>query len=299
MVAFVDRTFLLWVGEPADPVRPRRLDGAPVGWSGTDVLRAPHHLSVNSVCHLRTTVLRDDGSEPQSMDGRSAGTRGLAQQSTRSHDPLHGLSGGSSTLSVAHAGFERLGLARDVQRIAPDVIARGVSAKAEDPPGHSTPSNESSEEEARAQGLDPAPSPTLLHVPRIARTAPRVSVRRSVSLTDAVFEPSAPSRSRGRPRSRTSRGGLRGTPSERRQASGVLVATPTGALGSTVGPWRTRRPTRSGYRPARSAMTWQPNSCRADAALQAGPIHSRHEGIRQPGHGQVMTPGAVASTITW
>src|SRR5690349_20485531 len=71
--------------QPRDPVRGRGLDRIAVGWAGADVPAASCDLEREfDLPYVRAPELRDDRSEPQSVDDRPAGAgRGLAQQPSR------------------------------------------------------------------------------------------------------------------------------------------------------------------------------------------------------------------------
>ena len=129
MVVLVDRTFFLWVAPgSARSLRDRRLDGLALGRTGADVLRPPHHLERElGVPHVRQACVRHDRPQSKSVDRRSArdGRRLAQQPPCVPRSAVHGIDRWQLDASAwLITGLEYLRLARNVQRIAPDVIAR-------------------------------------------------------------------------------------------------------------------------------------------------------------------------------
>ena len=129
VVVFVDRTFLLWV--TLSLLIPFALGGwTGLLWGGLVRMFFVHHItwSVNSVCHTfgRRTFATADRSRNQWM----VGLLGMGEGWHNNHhafprSAVHGLDRWQLDVSAwVIAGFERLGLATDVQRISREVIAR-------------------------------------------------------------------------------------------------------------------------------------------------------------------------------
>jgi stearoyl-CoA desaturase (delta-9 desaturase) len=129
VVVFVDRTFLLWVA--LSLLIPFAIGGwSGLLWGGLVRMFYVHHItwSVNSVCHTfgRRTFETTDRSRNQWTIGLLA----LGEGWHNNHhafprSAIHGLDRWQFDASAwLIAGLERLGFARDVQRIAPEVIAR-------------------------------------------------------------------------------------------------------------------------------------------------------------------------------
>lgn len=129
VVVFVDRTFLLWV--VLSLLIPFAIGGwTGLLWGGLVRMFFVHHItwSVNSVCHTfgRRAFETTDRSRNQWMVGLLA----LGEGWHNNHhafprSAVHGLERWQFDASAwLIAGFERLGLARDVQRITPEVLAR-------------------------------------------------------------------------------------------------------------------------------------------------------------------------------
>src|SRR5579859_5126840 len=143
VVVFVDRTFPVWI------VLSLLIPFAVGGWTGLlwgGLVRMffVHHVtwSVNSVCHTfgRRTFATTDRSRNQ----WTVGLLGMGEGWHNNHDAfprsaVHGLDRWQLDVSAwVIAGFEKLGLATDVQRIAPEAIARkrlGTLAVPLQPPG--------------------------------------------------------------------------------------------------------------------------------------------------------------------
>ena len=129
VVVFVDRTFLLWVA--LSLLIPFAIGGwTGLLWGGLVRMFYVHHVtwSVNSVCHTfgRRSFETTDRSRNQWVVGLLAFGEGWHNNHHAfPRSAVHGLERWQFDASAwLIAGFERLGLARDVQRIAPDVIAR-------------------------------------------------------------------------------------------------------------------------------------------------------------------------------
>jgi stearoyl-CoA desaturase (delta-9 desaturase) len=126
---FVDRTFLLWVA--LSLLIPFAIGGwTGLLWGGLVRMFFIHHgtWSVNSVCHTfgRRSFETTDRSRNQWVVGLLAFGEGWHNNHHAfPRSAVHGLERWQFDASAwLIAGLERLGLARDVQRIAPDVIAR-------------------------------------------------------------------------------------------------------------------------------------------------------------------------------
>jgi stearoyl-CoA desaturase (delta-9 desaturase) len=129
VVVFVDRTFLLWVA--LSLLIPFAIGGwTGLLWGGLVRMFLLHHVtwSVNSVCH--TFGRRAFETTDRSRNQWTVGLLALGEGWHNNHhafprSAVHGLEVWQFDASAwLIAGFELLGLARDVQRIAPDVIAR-------------------------------------------------------------------------------------------------------------------------------------------------------------------------------
>ncbi len=129
VVVFVDRTFLLWV--VLSLLVPFAIGGwTGLLWGGLVRMFYVHHItwSVNSVCH--TFGKRTFETTDRSRNQWTVGLLALGEGWHNNHhafprSAIHGLDRWQFDASAwLIAGLERLGLARDVQRIAPDVIAR-------------------------------------------------------------------------------------------------------------------------------------------------------------------------------
>ena len=129
VVVFVDRTFLLWVA--LSLLIPFAIGGwTGLLWGGLVRMFYVHHVtwSVNSVCH--TFGRRSFETSDRSRNQWTVGLLALGEGWHNNHhafprSAIHGLDRWQFDASAwLIAGLERLGLARDVQRIAPDVIAR-------------------------------------------------------------------------------------------------------------------------------------------------------------------------------
>ena len=129
VVVFVDRTFLLWV--VVSLLIPFAIGGwTGLLWGGLVRMFSVHHVtcSVNSVCHTfgRRSFATTDRSRNQWVVGLLA----LGEGWHNNHhafprSAIHGLDRWQFDASAwLITGLERLRLARDVQRIAPDVLAR-------------------------------------------------------------------------------------------------------------------------------------------------------------------------------
>jgi stearoyl-CoA desaturase (delta-9 desaturase) len=129
IIVFVDRTFLVWV------VLSLALPFAVGGWTGLlwgGLVRVffVHHVtwSVNSVCH--TFGQRTYATADRSRNQWTVGLLGLGVGWNNNHhafprSAVHGLDRWQFDVSAALiAALERLRLASDVQRIAPEVLAR-------------------------------------------------------------------------------------------------------------------------------------------------------------------------------
>jgi len=129
VVVFVDRTFLLWV--VLSLLIPFAIGGwTGLLWGGLVRMFYVHHItwSVNSVCH--TFGKRTFETTDRSRNQWTVGLLALGEGWHNNHhafprSAIHGLDRWQFDASAwLIASLERLGLARDVQRIAPDVIAR-------------------------------------------------------------------------------------------------------------------------------------------------------------------------------
>ena len=129
VVVFVDRTFLLWVA--LSLLIPFAIGGwTGLLWGGLVRMFYVHHVtwSVNSVCH--TLGRRSFETSDRSRNQWTVGLLALGEGWHNNHhafprSAIHGLDRWQFDASAwLIAGLERLGLARDVQRIAPDVIVR-------------------------------------------------------------------------------------------------------------------------------------------------------------------------------
>ena len=129
VVVFVDRTFLLWVA--LSLLIPFAIGGwTGLLWGGLVRMFYVHHVtwSVNSVCH--TFGRRSFETTDRSRNQWTVGLLALGEGWHNNHhafprSAIHGLDRWQFDASAwLIAGLERLGLARDVQRIAPDVIGR-------------------------------------------------------------------------------------------------------------------------------------------------------------------------------
>jgi stearoyl-CoA desaturase (delta-9 desaturase) len=129
VVVFVSRTFGLWV--LLSLIIPFALGGwTGLLWGGLVRMFFVHHItwSVNSVCHTfgRRAFATPDRSRNQWM----VGLLGMGEGWHNNHhafprSAVHGLDRWQLDVSAwVIAGFEKLGLATDVQRIPRDVIAR-------------------------------------------------------------------------------------------------------------------------------------------------------------------------------
>ena len=129
VVVFVDRTFPLWV--VLSLVIPFAIGGwTGLLWGGLVRMFFVHHVtwSVNSVCHTfgRRTFATTDRSRNQ----WTVGLLGMGEGWHNNHhafprSAVHGLDRWQLDVSAwVIAGLERLRLATDVQRIAPEAIAR-------------------------------------------------------------------------------------------------------------------------------------------------------------------------------
>jgi stearoyl-CoA desaturase (Delta-9 desaturase) len=139
VVVFVDRTFLVWVA--LSLVIPFAIGGwTGLLWGGLVRMFFVHHVtwSVNSVCHTfgRRTFATTDRSRNQ----WTIGLLGMGEGWHNNHhafprSAVHGLDRWQLDVSAwVISGLERLRLATDVQRIAPDAIARKRLGSAQ-PPG--------------------------------------------------------------------------------------------------------------------------------------------------------------------
>ena len=129
VVVFVDRTFFLWVA--LSLLIPFAIGGwTGLLWGGLVRMFYVHHVtwSVNSVCH--TFGKRTFETTDRSRNQWTVGLLALGEGWHNNHhafprSAIHGLDRWQFDASAwLIAGLERLGLARDVQRIAPEVIAR-------------------------------------------------------------------------------------------------------------------------------------------------------------------------------
>jgi stearoyl-CoA desaturase (delta-9 desaturase) len=129
VVVFVDRTFPLWV--VLSLLIPLAIGGwTGLLWGGLVRMFFVHHItwSVNSVCHTfgRRAFATADRSRNQWM----VGLLGMGEGWHNNHhafprSAVHGLDRWQLDVSAwVIGGFERLGLATDVQRISREVIAR-------------------------------------------------------------------------------------------------------------------------------------------------------------------------------
>jgi stearoyl-CoA desaturase (delta-9 desaturase) len=129
VVVFVDRTFPLWVA--LSLLIPLAIGGwTGLLWGGLVRMFFVHHItwSVNSVCHTfgRRAFATADRSRNQWM----VGLLGMGEGWHNNHhafprSAVHGLDRWQLDVSAwVIGGFERLGLATDVQRISREVIAR-------------------------------------------------------------------------------------------------------------------------------------------------------------------------------
>jgi stearoyl-CoA desaturase (delta-9 desaturase) len=129
VVVFVHRTFLLWV--ILSLLIPFMIGGwTGLLWGGLVRMFYVHHVtwSVNSVCHTfgKRSFETTDRSRNQWMVGLLAFGEGWHNNHHAfPRSAIHGLDRWQFDLSAwVIAGLERLGLARDVQRIDPEVLAR-------------------------------------------------------------------------------------------------------------------------------------------------------------------------------
>ncbi len=129
VVRFVDRTFSLWV--VLSLVIPFALGGwTGLLWGGLVRMFFVHHItwSVNSVCH--TFGKRAFETPDRSRNQWMVGLLGMGEGWHNNHhafprSAVHGLDRWQLDVSAwVIACLERVGLARDVQRIAPEVLAR-------------------------------------------------------------------------------------------------------------------------------------------------------------------------------
>jgi stearoyl-CoA desaturase (delta-9 desaturase) len=129
VVVFVDRTFLVWVA--LSLLIPFAIGGwTGLLWGGLVRMFYVHHVtwSVNSVCH--TFGKRSFETTDRSRNQWTVGLLALGEGWHNNHhafprSAIHGLDRWQFDASAwLITGLERLGLARDVQRIAPEVIAR-------------------------------------------------------------------------------------------------------------------------------------------------------------------------------
>jgi stearoyl-CoA desaturase (delta-9 desaturase) len=129
VVVFIDRTFPLWV--VLSLLIPLAIGGwTGLLWGGLVRMFFVHHItwSVNSVCHTfgRRAFATADRSRNQWM----VGLLGMGEGWHNNHhafprSAVHGLDRWQLDVSAwVIGGFERLGLATDVQRISREVIAR-------------------------------------------------------------------------------------------------------------------------------------------------------------------------------
>lgn len=129
IIVFIDRTFLLWV------VLSLALPFAIGGWTGLlwgGLVRVffVHHItwSVNSVCH--TFGRRSYATTDRSRNQWTVGLLGMGEGWHNNHhafprSAVHGLDRWQFDVSAwLISALERLRLATDVQRIAPEVLAR-------------------------------------------------------------------------------------------------------------------------------------------------------------------------------
>jgi stearoyl-CoA desaturase (Delta-9 desaturase) len=129
VVVFVDRTFLLWVA--LSLLIPFAIGGwTGLVWGGLVRMFYVHHVtwSVNSVCHTfgRRAFETPDRSRNQWAIGLLAFGEGWHNNHHAfPRSAVHGLERWQFDASaMLISAFERLKLARDVQRISPEVIAR-------------------------------------------------------------------------------------------------------------------------------------------------------------------------------
>ena len=129
VVVFVDRTFLLWVA--LSLLIPFAIGGwTGLLWGGLVRMFYVHHVtwSVNSVCH--TFGRRSFETSDRSRNQWTVGLLALGEGWHNNHhafprSAVHGLDRWQFDASAwLIAGLERLRLVREVQRIAPEVIAR-------------------------------------------------------------------------------------------------------------------------------------------------------------------------------
>jgi stearoyl-CoA desaturase (Delta-9 desaturase) len=129
VVVFVDRTFLVWVA--LSLLIPFAIGGwTGLLWGGLVRMFYVHHItwSVNSVCH--TFGRRSFETSDRSRNQWTVGLLALGEGWHNNHhafprSAIHGLDRWQFDASAwLIVGLERLGFARDVQRIAPEVIAR-------------------------------------------------------------------------------------------------------------------------------------------------------------------------------
>ena len=129
VVVFVDRTFLLWVA--LSLLIPFAIGGwTGLLWGGLVRIFYVHHVtwSVNSVCH--TFGRRSFETSDRSRNQWTVGLLALGEGWHNNHhafprSAVHGLDRWQFDASAwLIAGLERLRLVREVQRIAPEVIAR-------------------------------------------------------------------------------------------------------------------------------------------------------------------------------
>jgi stearoyl-CoA desaturase (delta-9 desaturase) len=129
VVVFIDRTFPLWV--MLGLLIPLAIGGwTGLLWGGLVRMFFVHHItwSVNSVCH--TFGRRSFATADRSRNQWLVGLLGMGEGWHNNHhafprSAVHGLDRWQFDVSAwVIAGFERLGLATDVQRISREVIAR-------------------------------------------------------------------------------------------------------------------------------------------------------------------------------
>jgi len=129
VVVFVDRTFQLWV--VLSLLIPFAIGGwTGLLWGGLVRMFFVHHItwSVNSVCH--TFGRRAFATADRSRNQWLVGLLGMGEGWHNNHhafprSAVHGFDRWQLDVSAwVIAGFERLGLATDVQRVAREVIAR-------------------------------------------------------------------------------------------------------------------------------------------------------------------------------
>jgi len=129
VVVFVDRTFVLWV--TLGLLIPFALGGwTGLLWGGLVRMFFVHHItwSVNSVCH--TFGRRAFATSDRSRNQWTVGLLGMGEGWHNNHhafprSAVHGLDRWQLDVSAwMISGLERLRLASDVQRIAPEALAR-------------------------------------------------------------------------------------------------------------------------------------------------------------------------------